>query len=112
MRNSLQDQFKNLTDDVKTELEQRNCNVLRNINLTKQNTEQNEEESKHRFYNSVWFWTSQTLTCHDGEYFVKLGEDIGESSTDDDDLSKCVDENSLIPVMQAVRMFEALQRKK
>ena len=112
VRNSLQDQFNNLTDDVKTELEQRNCNVLRNINLPKQNTEQNEEEPEHRFYNSVWFWTSQTLTCQDGEYFVKLGEDIGESSTDDDDLSKCVDDNSLIPVLQAVRMFEALQRNK
>ena len=111
VRNSLQDQFENLTDDVKTELEQRNCNVLRNISILC--NEQNEKEPiEQRFYNSVWFWTSQTLTCQDGEYFVKLGEDIGESSTDDDDLSKCVDDNSLIPVMQAVRMFEALQRNK
>lgn len=110
VRNSLQDQLENLTDDVKTELEQRNCNVLRNINLLC--NEQNEKElTEQKFYNSVWFWTSQTLMCQDGEYFVKLGEDIGESSTDDDDLNKCVDDNSLIPVMQAVRMFEALQRK-
>ena len=110
VRNSLQDQLENLTDDVKTELEQRNCNVLRNINQLR--NEQNEKElTEQKFYNSVWFWTSQTLMCQDGEYFVKLGEDIGESSTDDDDLNKCVDDNSLIPVMQAVRMFEALQRK-
>ena len=87
VRNSLQDQLENLTDDVKTELEQRNCNVLRNINLLC--NEQNEKElTEQKFYNSVWFWTSQTLMCQDGEYFVKLGEDIGESSTDDDDLNK------------------------
>lgn len=109
VRKSLQAQFENLTDDVKTTLEQRNCKVLQNTNaLCSERKENGLTEQK--FYNSVWFWTSQTLICQDGEYFVKIGDDIGESSTDDDNLSKCVDDNSLIPVMQAVKLFESLQK--
>ena len=111
VRKSLQVQFENLTDDVKTKLEQRNCNVLQLQNINSLCTERIENElTEQKFYNSVWFWTSQTLICQDGEYFVKIGDDIGESSTDDDNLSKCVDDNSLIPVMQAVKLFEALQK--
>ena len=111
VRKSLQVQFENLTDDVKTALEQRNCNVLQLQNINSLCTERKENElTEQKFYNSVWFWTSQTLICQDGEYFVKIGDDIGESSTDDDNLSKCVDDNSLIPVMQAVKLFEALQK--
>ena len=109
VRKSLQAQFENLTDDVKLTLEQRNCKVLQNTNaLCSERKENGLTEQK--FYNSVWFWTSQTLICQDGEYFVKIGDDIGESSTDDDNLSKCVDDNSLIPVMQAVKLFESLQK--
>ena len=113
VRKSLQAQFENLTDDVKTKLEQRNCNALQlqNIYINPLCSERKENElTEQKFYNSVWFWTSQTLICQDGEYFVKIGDDIGESSTDDDNLIKCVDDNSLIPVMQAVKLFEALQK--
>ena len=111
VRKSLQAEFENLTDDVKTKLEQRNCNVLQLQNINPLCSERKENElTEQKFYNSVWFWTSQTLICQDGEYFVKIGDDIGESSTDDDNLTKCVDDNSLIPVMQALKLFEALQK--
>ena len=109
VRESLIDNLKNLTDDVKNELEKRNCKVLQQVNLSNSHDENENELTGQKFYKSVWFWTSQTLVCQDGEYLVKLGEDIGESSTDHDETNKCVDDNSLIPVKQAVRMFEALK---
>ena len=105
---SLCEQLRNLTDDVKTELEVRNRKVLRE-NLVSDGDDDLEDQSEtekecteRQFRNSVLRWSPAPpqLVLDRGRLVLKLGAEVGESSTDD---------ANTFPVVNAVQRFESMK---
>ena len=108
---SLYEQLRNLTDDVKTELEVRNRKLLRE-NLYSDGDDDLEDQSEaekecteRQFRNSVvrmrWTPAPPQLVLDRGRLVLKLGAEVGESSTDD--------VNTAAPVVSAVQTFESMK---
>ena len=93
---------------IKAELETKNMSLLMSspghppASIDSDMSLEHENENnftEQKFYNSVLEWRTPNynIICERGKYFLKLGEDIGESSSD-----------GPADVMESIKNFETL----
>ena len=117
IKQSLFHHLQNLTDDVKKELESRNFNVLTdNVDNFDDGDaghcsfETNNNCTEESFYNSSLFWHShsfQQILFDKERFYLKLGEDIGETNTDDITSDNDNDDLGFVSVLDSIQKFES-----
>ena len=107
VKQSLENCLTNLTDDLKEKIEERNIRLLETLTNHSEADINHETDCEYteKQFNSVIKWTPTSPSSnHDTQtVYLYLGEEIGESNTDDVE-----DEDNLLPVYETVQLFESL----
>ena len=108
VKQSLKTCLVNLTDDLKEEMEQRNIDLLCALGSDSDvdNNQQTDCEYTETQFHSVlgWHWApALNVYSHNQRFYLQLGEEIGESSTDFEE-----EQENILPVNETIQLFESL----
>ena len=108
VKQSLKTCLVNLTDDLKEEMEQRNIDLLCALGADSDvdNNQQTDCEYTETQFHSVlgWHWApALNVYNHNQRFYLQLGEEIGESSTDFEE-----EQENILPVNETIQLFESL----
>ena len=108
VKQSLKTCLVNLTDDLKEEMEQRNIDLLCALGTDSDvdNNQQTDCEYTETQFHSVlgWHWApALNVYNHNQRFYLQLGEEIGESSTDFEE-----EQENILPVNETIQLFESL----
>ena len=108
VKQSLKTCLVNLTDDLKEEMEQRNIDLLCALGADSDvdNNQQTDCEYTETQFHSVlgWHWApALNVYSHNQRFYLQLGEEIGESSTDFEE-----EQENILPVNETIQLFESL----
>lgn len=99
MRGSLNSYLTNLTDDLKSEVD---------AEMKYSNEETDCEYTEKLFQSGLRYRSPQPNVVYERQrFYLRLGDEIGESSTDD-----VGDDDNILPVFERVQMLESLTNEK